>query len=83
MRSYGGPRARVQEGPRLIDCYRRFLRYVYTESGLSIDEALIRERLAVAWTGDGQHGIIWWTGSGEPWHRVQGACGDGATFQST
>ena len=55
LRSYWGPSQRVQEGPRLVDRYGRLLRYVYTESGQSIDEALIREGLAVAWTRDGQH----------------------------
>lgn len=52
---YHRSKARVQEGPRLVDRYGRLLRYVYTESGQSIDEALIREGLAVAWTRDGQH----------------------------
>ncbi len=29
--------------------------YVYTSEGESIDEILIREGLALAWTRDGQH----------------------------
>jgi len=31
------------------------LAYVYTEDGASIDETMIREGLATAWTRDGQH----------------------------
>ena len=31
------------------------LAYVYTDDGLGIDEILIREGLATAWTRDGQH----------------------------
>jgi endonuclease YncB( thermonuclease family) len=31
------------------------LAYVYTEDGFSIDEVLVREGLAQAWTSDGQH----------------------------
>ena len=45
----------MQDGPRLVDRYERLLRYVYTESGQSVDEALINEGLAVAWVRDGQH----------------------------
>ena len=41
--------------PRLVDRYGRLLRYVYMEGGQSIDKALIREGLALAWTRDGQH----------------------------
>ena len=55
LRKLLGSLTRVQEGPRLVDRYGRLLRYVYTESGQSIDEALTREGLAVAWTKDGQH----------------------------
>ena len=55
LRSYWGPSQRVQEGPRLVDHYGRILRYVYTESGQSVDEALIQEGLAAAWTRDGQY----------------------------
>ena len=29
--------------------------YVFTEGGNSIDEILVREGLALAWTRDGQH----------------------------
>lgn len=50
-----GSTARVQNGPRLVDRYGRLLRYMYTESGQSIDETLIREGLATAWTRDGQN----------------------------
>ncbi|MSQ06441.1 MAG: hypothetical protein EXR46_04475 [Dehalococcoidia bacterium] len=46
---------RVQFGPRQGDAYGRILYYVYTARGESIDELLIREGLALAWTRDGQH----------------------------
>jgi endonuclease YncB( thermonuclease family) len=55
LRELLGSSTRVQEGPRLVDPYGRLLRYVYTESGQSIDAALIEEGLAAAWTRDGQH----------------------------
>lgn len=29
--------------------------YVYTKSGMSVDELLVKEGLAVAWTRDEQH----------------------------
>ena len=45
----------MQNGPRLIDRYGRFLRYMYTESGDSGEEILIKEGLGEAWTRDGQH----------------------------
>ena len=45
----------MENGPRLVDRYGRLLRYVYMESGQSIDEALIEEGLATAWARDGQH----------------------------
>jgi endonuclease YncB( thermonuclease family) len=35
--------------------FGRVLAYVYTEAGESVDETLIREGLAGAWTRDGQH----------------------------
>jgi endonuclease YncB( thermonuclease family) len=50
-----GNTARVQQGPRGRDRSGRLLFYVYTENGESIDEKLIREGLAHAWTQDGQH----------------------------
>ena len=46
---------RVERGPRDLDPYGRALYYIYTERGDSIDEILVREGLAVAWTADGQH----------------------------
>ena len=46
---------RVEPGPRSRDTYGRRLFYVYTESGESIDERLVREGLARAWSQDGQH----------------------------
>ena len=46
---------RVEPGPRDRDPGGRLLYYAYTESGNSIDEILVREGLALAWTRDGQH----------------------------
>lgn len=45
----------VEPGPRASDTYGRSLFYVYTKSGLSIDEILVEEGFARAWTRDGQH----------------------------
>lgn len=47
--------AQVQLVPdaRLQDSFKRELRYVYTAGGESIDAALIREGLALAWRQDG------------------------------
>ena len=55
LRGLAGNRVRVEPGPRTQDKGGRLLLYVYTEAGNSIDEILIREGLAVAWTRDGQH----------------------------
>ena len=55
LRSLAGDAIRIEAGPRTTDQYGRFLAYVYTEDGASIDEVLIREGLATAWTQDGQH----------------------------
>ena len=46
---------RVESGPRARDTFCRLLFYIYTESGESIDEMLVREGYAKAWTRDGQH----------------------------
>ena len=50
-----GSSVRVEDGPRLSDQVGRRLAYVYTESGSSIDEILVREGLGTAWFEDGQH----------------------------
>ena len=50
-----GSSVRVEDGPRLSDKFGRRLAYVYTESGSSIDEILVREGLGTAWSEDGQH----------------------------
>ena len=50
-----GGSVRLEDGPRPADRFGRRLAYVYTEDGLSIDEILVREGLAFAWTEDGQH----------------------------
>ncbi len=55
LRQLAGAQVRVESGPRARDPNGRLLYYVYTSSGESIDETLLREGLAVAWTSDGQH----------------------------
>lgn len=46
---------RVESGPRARDPFDRLLYYIYTDSGESIDEMLVREGYARAWTRDGQY----------------------------
>lgn len=55
LQGLSGRFIRLEFGPRVNDQYGRLLVYAYTEEGLSIDEILIREGLASAWTRDGQH----------------------------
>ena len=55
LRKLAGGKVRLEDGPRLTDRFGRVLAYVYTVDGLSIDEILIREGLATAWSVDGQH----------------------------
>lgn len=55
LRELAEETVRIERGPRETDPYGRSLAYVYTDSGLSIDELLVKEGLAVAWTRDGQH----------------------------
>ena len=55
MREMAGSFVRVESGPRATDPYGRPLYYLYTESGDSIDELLVRNGLAYAWQMDGQH----------------------------
>ncbi len=55
LNDLAGDSVRLQNGPRLFDRVGRMLAYVYTEDGFSIDEVLVREGLAQAWTSDGQH----------------------------
>ena len=55
LRQLAGKVVRVEPGPRAKDPGGRLLYYVYTEAGNSIDEILVREGLAQAWTRDGQH----------------------------
>lgn len=50
-----GGSVRVEPGPRASDPNGRLLFYAYTRRGESIDERLVREGLARAWAGDGQH----------------------------
>ena len=58
LRALAGDTVRVEQGPRTVDPYGRTLAYLYTESGMSIDELLVKEGLAVAWTRDGQHRLL-------------------------
>lgn len=55
LREIAGDTVLVERGPRAMDQYGRILFYIYTESGESIDEILVREGLAIAWKRDGQH----------------------------
>ena len=55
LRQLAGQLVRVESGPRVLDPGGQLLYYVYTEAGNSIDEMVIREGLACAWTRDGQH----------------------------
>ena len=55
LQELSGSSVRLEDGPRLTDQFGRILAYLYTQDGVSIDEALVRERLATAWTWDGQH----------------------------
>ncbi len=54
LRRLAGNEVRVEAGPRSGDG-NRLLFYVYTRNGESIEERLVREGLAQAWTRDGQH----------------------------
>lgn len=55
MDRLAGNVVRGERGPRSNDPFGRNLYYLYTESGDSIDELLIKTGFAFAWTGDGQH----------------------------
>ena len=55
LRQLSSSTVRVEQGPRQWDAGGRLLFYAYTEAGNSIDEMLIREGMATAWTRDGQH----------------------------
>ena len=55
LKELAGDEVRVELGPRAKDRYNRLLYYVYTQDGRSIDELLVSEGLAKAWTRDGQH----------------------------
>ena len=57
LRRLAGREVRVENGPRPLDPVGRRLFYVYTIDGNSIDEILVREGLARAWTKDGQHRV--------------------------
>ena len=52
LRKLAGGEVRVELGPRSQDRYGRRLYYVYTRDGDSIDEILVSEGLAKAWTGE-------------------------------
>jgi len=55
LHELAGDTVRLEDGPRLTDQFGRRLAYVYTQDGVSVDAALIREGLAKAWTRDGQY----------------------------
>ena len=55
LRQLAGGIVKVESGPRARDPGGRLLYYIYTEQGNSIDEILVREGLALAWSRDGQH----------------------------
>lgn len=55
LKELAGETVRIEPGPRSQDVYGRALAYLYTEDGDSIDELLVSEGHAVAWTRDGQH----------------------------
>jgi endonuclease YncB( thermonuclease family) len=55
MRQLAGNQVRGERGPRLTDHFDRHLYYLYTDSGASIDELLVRNGFAFAWIRDGQH----------------------------
>jgi endonuclease YncB( thermonuclease family) len=50
-----GDSVKVELGPRQQDRHGRSLFYVFNTDGQSVDEMLVREGLALAWPGDGQH----------------------------
>ncbi len=52
-RALAGSQVQLLPDARLRDRYDRELRYVYTARGESIDAALVREGLALAWREDG------------------------------
>jgi micrococcal nuclease len=55
LKELAGNLVRVRSGSREEDRYHRLLYYAYTMDGTSIDEMLVREGLAQAWTRDGQY----------------------------
>jgi len=55
LQQLAGDSVRLEDGPRATDSFGRILAYAYTSKGVSIDETLIREGLATAWTRDGQY----------------------------
>ena len=55
LKQLAGRRVRVELGPRALDPGGRILYYVFTEAGNSIDEMLVQQGLARAWTRDGQY----------------------------
>jgi len=52
-RTLAGLQVQLIPDTRLQDSFKRELRYVYTAGGKSIDAALVREGLALAWREDG------------------------------
>lgn len=57
MRALAAAQVQLVPDARLQDSFKRELRYVYTAGGESIDAALIREGLALAWRQDGSQRV--------------------------
>ena len=55
LRELAGTTIRLEDGPTPTDEFGRMSAYAYTLDGVSIDEILVREGLANASTGKGQH----------------------------
>jgi endonuclease YncB( thermonuclease family) len=73
LKELAGNLVRVQSGPREEDRYHRMLYYAYTMDGSSIDEMLVHEGLAQAWTGTVSTGMYYWRRNPEPGNRRGGA----------
>jgi len=75
LRQLAGDVVGFEPGPRAEDSYSGLLFYIYAQNGESIDEALIREGLATAWTRDGQHRDRLVGLERKAWRQGGGVCG--------
>gem|GEM_PF-1545777 len=82
LKALAGQAVRLEEGPRREDSGGRMLAYLYTEDGMSIDEALIKEGLAEAWKQDGQH-RDWLVALEEVARRARSGCLWGGSILAT